>query len=258
MKKTLAKKFWSVAQPILQTEKKGRGRPEFSPKRAFFGILYVLRNGCRWHSLPREFGKPTTVHGKFMKWTREGLIEKIFKTARHDYLEVSDAFNNWVAIDTSSCKASFARCGGKKPTDRGKRGIKKNITVDSRGAPLAVAIAPANQHDSKTLLNPLRQLRDIFKHGYTIIAADSAYHSKELVKMCAKHGFVVHAATNVRRSKGLPIVKPKGRYKVEHTHSWLNNFRGIRICYGKLEESILSFLQLAAAVQLFKMKLFFG
>ena len=37
---------------------------------------------------------------------------------------------------------------GKNPTDRGKRGVKRNIIVDINGASLAITTGPTNRHDS--------------------------------------------------------------------------------------------------------------
>jgi putative transposase len=49
------------------------------------GILYLLKTGCQWHLIPEEYGKPTTIHGKYMKWCRLGIIDKIMHFARERY-----------------------------------------------------------------------------------------------------------------------------------------------------------------------------
>lgn len=253
MKNILAEKIWPVAQPILQKEKQLTGRPEYNVKSTFFGIMYVLENGIKWRCLPSEYGKVSTIHGKFMRWIREGRIQSIFENVRNEYLLVTDAFKNWYAVDTSYCKAPYAKNSGKNPTDRGKRGIKKNLAIDSRGAPLAVGIAPANRHDSKTLLDIIKSIKQIKRSLFSIVAADSAYDAKGLRSESLKDGFILHASTNRRRNQAKEIVRPKGRWKVEATHSWLNNFRSLKICYAKSDLAFLGFLQIAAAVQLFRM-----
>jgi putative transposase len=253
MKTILAEKIWTVAQPILQTGNQSVGRPEFDPRKAFFGILFILENGIKWRCLPAEYGKVSTVHGKFMKWIRDEKIQRVFEMIRNEYLLKSDAFDNWYAVDTSYSKAPYAKYGGRNPTDRGKRGIKKNLAIDSQGAPLAIGVGPANQHDSQTLLEILITIKQIQKTALSIVALDSAYDSKKLRTDAAKIGFVLHASTNKRRRKDCPIIKPKGRWRVEHSHSWLNNFRSIKTCYAKYKETFLGFLQIAATIQLFRM-----
>lgn len=253
MKNSIAEKLWPVVAPILQIEKGKVGRPEFDPYKVFSGILYILESGSKWRLLPAEYGKTSTVHGKFMKWIRNNRIAHIFEIIRRDYLAGCGAFANWYAVDTSYAKAPYARCSGKNPTDRGKRGIKKNLIVDSRGAPLVVGFGPANQHDSKTLLPILKLAKQIKHVPFAVVAADSAYDSRLLRKEAAAIGFVILAATNKRRNKDCPVIKPKGRWQIEATHSWLNNFRSVKTCYAKLHASFLAFLQIAAAIQLFRM-----
>lgn len=141
----------------------------------------------------------------------------------------------------------------KNPTDRSKRGVKKNMLCDSRGAPLVLTIAPANQHDSKTLLELLDLAKVFTRDVLAIVAADSAYDSKKLNRSAAGRGFVLHTATNKRRRKHYEIIKPKGRWIVEVCHSWLNNFRSVKTCYAKTAPSFLGMLLLAATIRLFQM-----
>ena len=258
MKVILTEELWIVIKPILQTKINKVGRPEIDIKKSLEGLLYVLENGIKWRCLPSEYGKPSTVHGKYMRWIKKGKIQKIFEIIRKIYLEATNAFENWYASDTSSCKAPYAKYSGKNPTDRAKRGVKKSILVDSLGAPLAVDSFPANQHDSKMLLSLLSDIKPVMKSLIAVVALDSAYDSKELREEAIKSGFILHASTNKRRNKNCRVIKPVGRWKVEPVHSWLNNFRSIKICYAKSKESFVGFLQIAAAILLFRMSLIFG
>ncbi len=42
------------------------------------GILYVLRTGCHWNALPKEYGSGSTAHRGFQKWVGEGVFDKIW------------------------------------------------------------------------------------------------------------------------------------------------------------------------------------
>lgn len=54
----------------------------------------------------------------------------------------------WQAVDSWSCPAPLGGdATGKNPTDRAKQGTKVYPLVDARGAPLAVHVTGANQHD---------------------------------------------------------------------------------------------------------------
>lgn len=258
MQKIIAEKLWELIAPILASHKKKTGRPQMDNKKAFIGIICVLDNSLKWRWLPAEYGKPSTVHGKYMLWVRLGFINRVFEEARRIYLSLTNSFPNWCAVDTSACKAPFSKDGGKSPVDRSKRGLKKNLLTDSRGAPLAVSVCPGNQHDSKTFHAILSLAVKIKRAPLVVIAADSAYDSAPLRSLASKKGFILHAATNKRRNSNRPLVKPRGRWVVEGTHSWLNTFRGIKTCFLKHSESFLGFLQLAASSLLIRMSGVFG
>lgn len=253
MQKIIAEKLWELTAPILASYKKKTGRPQKDNKKAFIGIICVLDNGLKWRWLPSEYGKPSTVHGKYMQWVRSGLINQVFEKARNLYFATTNSFPNWFAVDTSACKAPLAKDGGKSPVDRSKRGLKKGLLSDSRGAPLVVSVHPGNQHDSKTLHEVLKSAEKIKRTPLVVVAADSAYDAEGLRSDAAKMGFVLHAATNIRRNSNRPIIRPKGRWVVEAAHSWLNAYRGIKTCFVKLTEFFLGFLQLASSGVLIRM-----
>ena len=55
----------------------GQGRKPMPAREAPEGIFYVLRTGCQWKALPREYGSGSTVHRTFQKWLAAGFFEKI-------------------------------------------------------------------------------------------------------------------------------------------------------------------------------------
>ena|SRR5215218_3608452 len=51
---------WPLLQPLLPTPKR-RGRPRLhSPREILNAVFYVLKTGCQWRMLPREF--PPSIH----------------------------------------------------------------------------------------------------------------------------------------------------------------------------------------------------
>lgn len=54
----------------------------------------------------------------------------------------------WQAIDSKSCPAPLGETEtGKNPRDCAKKGANVHLLVDKRGAPLAVHVTGANEHD---------------------------------------------------------------------------------------------------------------
>lgn len=46
------------------------------------GILYLLKGGCQWRMLPREFGNWNTIHAYFKRWRRAGVWARLMEALR--------------------------------------------------------------------------------------------------------------------------------------------------------------------------------
>lgn len=158
------------------------GRPPINPRKGLSGVMFILENGSKWRFLPRAYGKPLTAHGTFMRLIRKGTFKSIVDRARDFYLSSQRDVSAWCAIDASYSKAPYADWSGSNPTDRGKRGIKKNIIIDQHGAPLALSVGAANRHDSFFFKETLDDLIHLETDGIKILAAGSAYDAMRLRK----------------------------------------------------------------------------
>jgi transposase len=253
--KYIPDKLWCELEKLFPEKETKVGRPEFDRRKTFNGIIYILKTGAQWHMLPEKYGIPTTVHGKFMKWCREGIFQKIMVKAR-EYYRKRNSKNNWYAFDVLSKKAPIAKFSGKNSTDRSKRGIKQGLLVDRKGAPLFVVISSANTHDSKLFLPVITHLKK--SKNTRIIAADSAFDVEKFRKYCKKMNIALIAAPNPRRNKKLHKFNVPHRWIVEQTLGILSWFRSLKICWAKTETSAIAFLQIACSLRLFKMAGIFG
>lgn len=246
--------LWKEIATLIPAKISKVGRPEMCPRKALDAILYVLKTGIQWHYIPQEMGCTSTIHGKFRKWIKLGLFDRIMERAAAFYENNKGYASIWYATDTSSCKAPFAYSwSGANPTDRGKQGVKKSIIVDRRGAPLAITVGPANQHDSKLFNSTLSVFKQYDLSTIKIMAADSAYDAKIIKNSCAAAQFILLAATNKRRNQHLKPYRPLHRWIVERTFAWLNCYRSLKICWTKTQSSFLALCSLACSIQLFKM-----
>ena len=255
MIKSIPDKLWNEIESIFMKKSKV-GRPEKDNRIALNGALFILSTGCQWGMLPEKYGSPSTVHGKFMRWCRNGIFKTILSKARQ-YYQARNKKNNWFAIDSISKKAPLAQFSGKSPTDRAKRGIKHGLIVDRKGAPLFVTISAANTHDSKLFLPLVQQIKK--SKNLRIIAADSAFDVKELYQFCKDNKNIALIVTpNPRRKKNVHRFKVPHRWIVEQTFGILTWFRGLKICWNKTIESAFGYLQFACSLRLFKMAGIFG
>jgi putative transposase len=68
---------WAILAPPLPPSQPC-GRPPKWPLRLLLdGIFYVLRSGCQWRLLPREFPPWQTVHHYFRRWHLDGTWERL-------------------------------------------------------------------------------------------------------------------------------------------------------------------------------------
>ena len=65
-----------------------RGRPiKWSCREIVKAILYVLRTGCQWRSLPHDFPPYVTVFDYFRRWRRSGVWEQANQALREQLRE---------------------------------------------------------------------------------------------------------------------------------------------------------------------------
>ena len=54
----------------------------------FSAIVYVLRTGCQWKALPREFGSASAVHKHFQQWQQAGFFLALWRAGLAEYDEM--------------------------------------------------------------------------------------------------------------------------------------------------------------------------
>ena len=72
--------LWDEIKIILPPEKPNKtiGRPIIPYRKVLDGIVYVLRTGCQWKMLPREYGSAsTTCHRRFQQWIVSDVFRKL-------------------------------------------------------------------------------------------------------------------------------------------------------------------------------------
>jgi putative transposase len=73
---------WRIIGRLLPAPKPG-GRPRTTDIRSVVNaIFYILRSGCAWRMLPRDFPPYSTVYMYFKQWRDDGTWEKIHDTLR--------------------------------------------------------------------------------------------------------------------------------------------------------------------------------
>lgn len=214
------------------------GRPEKYPRRQMLdACIYVLRSGCSWRMLPKEFPGWNIVYKTFRRWQVRGLFEsmydelrKLWRSRQHRAPDPTAA-----VLDAQSVKTSPQ--GGPKGFDAGKKvkGRKRHLVTDTLGLLITVLMTTACTQDRDAAMPAMERAKDKVP-GIQIVYVDAGYagsRAREVnEELDIKVEVVRHPANrNVGRwQKGqqplFDIPKPRGfvvlpkRWVVERTNAW--------------------------------------
>ncbi len=81
---------------------KPRGNVRWGHRRVLNGILYILKHGCPWRSLPACYGRWNTVYVQMRRWAERGVLAAVFERLRDRGLVASDT--GIAMLDSTSVK----------------------------------------------------------------------------------------------------------------------------------------------------------
>lgn len=183
---------WERVAPIFEPQ--GRpGRPPKYPRRQLLdAILYVLRAGCSWRMLPKEFPDWKLAYAQFRRWQAAGLFEKLYdelralwRTREHRAPEPTAG-----VLDAQSVKTSPQ--GGPKGFDAGKKvkGRKRHLVTDTLGLLLVVVVTVASLQD---------------RDAAELVAGDAKRKVPTLAKLYVDNGYAGKCQEQIRRAHDVDV-----------------------------------------------------
>ena len=203
------------------------GRPRKTDLRDVVdAVFYILRTGCQWRYLPKDFPPKSTVWRYFDEWRHNGTLDTIHdllrtkvRTAKKPYAPRTTASVDSQSVDTTSGGEQRGRDNAKNVDGR-----KRHIVVDSMGMLLAVLVTAANVDDGAAAPELFARLDGQPMSRVERMFADNKYHNYALYEWVEKHArweLVI-----VRRPEGAEgWVKLPLRWTVERTFAWLGRCR---------------------------------
>lgn len=102
-------------QPLIPKALPGGRKRTVDVKRVIDGIFYIVKSGCQWRMLPKDFPPWGTVYYYYRRWQSEGAYREIYRTLHRKLRAKANKESPYIAImDSQSVKTTEK--GGLKAT----------------------------------------------------------------------------------------------------------------------------------------------
>ena len=237
---------WALIEPLLPPAPTG-GRPRKTEMRDVVNaIFYILRTGCQWRYLPKDFPPKSTVWRYFKQWRDDGTMEHIHDSLRSKARTAEKPYSPRTTASVDSQSVATTSGGEERGRDNAKNvnGRKRHIVIDSMGLLLAILVTAADVDDAKAAQDLFPRLEGQPTSKIRRMFADNKYHNFNLYEWVADNAD--WNLSIVRRPEGqkgwvtLPI-----RWTVERTFAWLGKCRRLSKDRERTVKSSEAFVRLS-------------
>jgi transposase len=102
---------WDLVRPFLVNYTKAQATPE-RLREILNAVLYVLSTGCQGRALPRDLPPRSTVHGWFVRWHCDGVLDRLHFALYQQVRELEGRHASPTAAIVDSQSVKSAEKGG--------------------------------------------------------------------------------------------------------------------------------------------------
>jgi putative transposase len=221
----LADAQWTLIAPRLPASSGGRPRTT-DLRDVVNAIFYILRTGCQWRYLPKDFPPKSTVWRYFDRWRRDGILDTIHDLLRTKVRAAEKPYAPRTTASVDSQSVDTTSGGEQRGRDNAKNvdGRKRHVVVDSMGLLLAVLVTAASVDDAAAAPQLFARLQGQPMSRVKRMFADNKYHNFTLYEWVEENAQwdleIVRRPEGKRGWVKLPI-----RWTVERTFAWLGKYR---------------------------------
>jgi putative transposase len=236
---------WQLIADILDPPPKSlAGRQPTIPRREILdAILYVVREGCRWRSLPTHYPNWSTVYWHFRHWLFEGVFFTAYTLLHTTFRLRNDreAHPSLGILDSQSVKSTaLAQEAVGYDAAKSIKGRKRHIITDTLGYPFVLQITGGNIQDYTAGVSLVAEAK-LTSPRLKRILCDGIYQA--LANVLKDDPIIIEVVKRPRDTKGF-IVQPK-RWVVERVFGWLGNYRRLARDYERRIEVSLAMITVA-------------
>src|SRR5829696_4678261 len=115
-------------QRIADCLPRQRGNVKITNLEFINALLYVAEQGCKWRGLPESLGKWHTVYTRMNRWSKAGVIERLFLRLQEEQIIAIKL--EAVSLDSTIVKVHPDGTGALK-----KKGLKPSAKAAAAGPP---------------------------------------------------------------------------------------------------------------------------
>ena len=232
---------WQIIAEFIEDGRKRRS----SLRSVVDAILYLVKTGCQWRYLPKDYPKWQLVYYYFRKFETTGVIEIIHDSLREQVRvkkgkqsSPSLGLVDSQSVKTASLTTEKGLDGNKKVTGR-----KRFILTDTLGLLMGVLIVAANVGERAGAQELFEQSKGKYPRLQKVLADQGFDGEKYVAKVEQLFGFIFEIVNKVLGVSGFQVL-PK-RWIVERTFGWLVWNRRLVKDYEEKTEVSKALIQMA-------------